>query len=50
MRSKEASLSMPLVERIAKAAKSKPSLVYAAAKFMAQSELRKRGITFGQLL
>jgi adenine-specific DNA-methyltransferase len=49
MRSNEASLSLPLAQTIAKSAKSKPVLVYAAAKFMAQDVLTKLGITFCQL-
>ncbi len=49
MRGNDAALSMPLAEQIAKAAKGKPVLVYAAAKFMSQNELTKRGITFCQL-
>ena len=49
MRSNDAALSMSLAEAIAKAANGKPALVYAAAKFMAQAELTKKGITFCQL-
>jgi adenine-specific DNA-methyltransferase len=49
MRRNDAALSMPLVEQIAKASKRKPVLVYAAAKFMAQAELTRKGITFCQL-
>jgi adenine-specific DNA-methyltransferase len=49
MRSNDAALSMPLAEVIAKTANGKPALVYAAAKFMAQAELTKKGITFCQL-
>ncbi|MFZ5693130.1 MAG: DNA methyltransferase [Pseudomonadota bacterium] len=49
MRGNQAALSMPLVEQIAKASKGKPVLVYAAAKFMAQAELTRKGITFCQL-
>jgi adenine-specific DNA-methyltransferase len=49
MRSNDASLSLPLAEQMAKSSKGKPTLVYAAAKFMAQSELSKKGITFCQL-
>jgi adenine-specific DNA-methyltransferase len=49
MRRNDAALSTPLAERIAKAAKGKPALVYAAAKFMAQAELTKKSITFCQL-
>jgi adenine-specific DNA-methyltransferase len=49
MRSNEAALSMPLAQAIASGAKGKPVLVYAAAKFMAQAELTKLGITFCQL-
>ncbi len=49
MRGNDAALTMPLAEQIAKAAKGKPVLVYAAAKFMSQSVLTKKGITFCQL-
>jgi adenine-specific DNA-methyltransferase len=49
MRGNEAALSMPLAQEIAKSAQGKPVLVYAAAKFMAQFELTKLGITFCQL-
>jgi adenine-specific DNA-methyltransferase len=49
MRGNDAALSMPLADEISKSAKGRPALVYAAAKFMAQAELTKRGITFCQL-
>jgi DNA modification methylase len=49
MRGNDAALSMPLAEQIAEAAKGKPVLVYAAAKFMSQRELTSKGITFCQL-
>jgi adenine-specific DNA-methyltransferase len=49
MRSNDAALSLPLAQTIAKSAKDNPVLVYAAAKFMAQAELTKLGITFCQL-
>jgi adenine-specific DNA-methyltransferase len=49
MRSNGAALSQPLAKEIAKSAWGKPALVYAAAKFMAQAELTKLGITFCQL-
>jgi adenine-specific DNA-methyltransferase len=51
MRSNAASLSQELAKEIAKAAKakSKPVLVYAAAKFLSQAQLSKAGITFCQL-
>jgi adenine-specific DNA-methyltransferase len=39
MRSNHAALSLPVAEQISKAAKGKPVLVYAAAKFMAQTDL-----------
>jgi adenine-specific DNA-methyltransferase len=49
MRGNDAALSLPLAQTIAKSAKDSPVLVYAAAKFMAQAELTKLGITFCQL-
>jgi adenine-specific DNA-methyltransferase len=49
MRSNDAALALPLAKEIVKGAKGKPVLVYAAAKFMAQAELTKGGITFCQL-
>jgi adenine-specific DNA-methyltransferase len=49
MRSNDAALSLPLAQTIAKSAKDNPVLVYAAAKFMAQAELTKLGLTFCQL-
>jgi adenine-specific DNA-methyltransferase len=49
MRSNDAALAMPLAKEIAKGAKGKPVLVYAAAKFMAHTELTKLGIKFCQL-
>lgn len=49
MRGNDAALSLPLAEKIAKSAKGKPVLVYAAAKFMAHNVLTEMGITFCQL-
>jgi adenine-specific DNA-methyltransferase len=49
MRGNDAALSMPLAHSVAKAAKGKPALVFAAAKFMSQAELSKLGITFCQI-
>lgn len=49
MRGNDAALSLPLAKEIAKSAKSKPALVYAATKFMAQKQLTEVGITFCQL-
>jgi len=49
MRSNDAALSLPLAKDIAKAAKGKPVLVFAAAKFMSQDALTKLGVTFCQL-
>lgn len=49
MRSNEAALSLDRAKAISTSAKGKPVLVYAAAKFMAQDELTKHGITFCQL-
>lgn len=49
MRSNEAALSKEMAARIAKAANGKPVLVFAAAKFMSQSELTRMGVTFCQL-
>lgn len=49
MRGNEAALTSTLVTTIEKSAKGKPVLVYAAAKFVSQSELSKIGITFCQL-
>jgi adenine-specific DNA-methyltransferase len=49
MRGNNAALSLPLAKEIAKAAKGKSTLVYAAAKFMSQAELTRVGITFCQL-
>ncbi len=49
MRSNGAALSMELANAISKSAKSKPVLVYAGAKFMAQDVLTRLGITFCQL-
>ena len=48
-RGNDAALSLQLAQTIAKGAKGKPALVYAAAKFMAQNALTKMGITFCQL-
>lgn len=49
MRGNDAALSMDMAQAIAKGAKGKPALVYAAAKFMAQEKLTKLGLTFCQL-
>jgi adenine-specific DNA-methyltransferase len=49
MRGNDAALSLPLAKEIAKGAKGRPVLVYAAAKFMSQAELTRVGITFCQL-
>jgi adenine-specific DNA-methyltransferase len=49
MRGNEAALSLDLAKQIEKGAKGKPVLVYAAAKFMSQADLTRRGITFCQL-
>lgn len=49
MRSNDAALDMKLAEKISKAAEGKPTLVYAAAKFMSQKELYRLGLTFCQL-
>lgn len=49
MRSNDAALSIELAQSIAKSAKGKPALVYAAAKFMSQAALTAIGITFCQL-
>jgi adenine-specific DNA-methyltransferase len=49
MRGNNASLSLPMAKEIAKGAKGKPTLVYAAAKFMSQAELTRASITFCQL-
>jgi adenine-specific DNA-methyltransferase len=49
MRGNEAALSLDLAKQIEKGAKGKPALVYAAAKFMSQADLTRRGITFCQL-
>jgi adenine-specific DNA-methyltransferase len=49
MRSNEAALSQPMANDIAKAAKGKQVLVYAAAKFMSQAELTRTSVTFCQL-
>ena len=49
LRGNDAALALPLAEQIAKSAKGKPTLVYAAAKFIAQAELSKNNITFCQL-
>jgi adenine-specific DNA-methyltransferase len=49
MRGNDAALSLSLAKEIAKAAKGKPVLVYAAAKFLAQKQLTEVGITFCQL-
>jgi len=49
MRGNDAALSMDAAQAIAKGAKGKPVLVYAAAKFMSQAALTALGITFCQL-
>jgi len=49
MRSNESALTLDLATQIEKGAKGKPILVYAAAKFMSQADLTRRGITFCQL-
>jgi adenine-specific DNA-methyltransferase len=49
MRGNDAALSLPLAKEIAKTAKGKATLVYAAAKFMSQAELTRVGVTFCQL-
>jgi adenine-specific DNA-methyltransferase len=49
MRSNDAALTLDLAKQIEKSAKGKPVLVYAAAKFMSQTDLTRRGITFCQL-
>jgi adenine-specific DNA-methyltransferase len=49
MRGNDAALSLPLAREIAKGAKGKPVLVYAATKFLAQKQLTEAGITFCQL-
>jgi adenine-specific DNA-methyltransferase len=49
MRGNDAALTLDLAKQIEKSAKGKPVLVYAAAKFMSQAELTRRGITFCQL-
>lgn len=49
MRGNDAALTLPLAKEIAKGAKGKPVLVYAATKFLAQKQLTEAGITFCQL-
>jgi adenine-specific DNA-methyltransferase len=49
MRCNDAALSLDMAKQIEKGAKGKPVLVYAAAKFMSQADLTRRGITFCQL-
>lgn len=49
MRSNDAALSIEMAQSIAKAARGKPVLVYAAAKFMSQVALTAIGVTFCQL-
>lgn len=49
MRGNDAALSLPLAKEIAKGAKGRPVLVYAATKFLAQKQLTEAGITFCQL-
>jgi adenine-specific DNA-methyltransferase len=49
MRGNDAALSIEAAKDISKAAKGKPVLVYAAAKFMSQAALTAIGITFCQL-
>lgn len=49
MRSNGAALSIEIAQACAKAAKGKPVLVYAAAKFVSQTALTGIGVTFCQL-
>jgi adenine-specific DNA-methyltransferase len=49
MRTHYAALSLEMAKQIEKSAKGKPVLVYAAAKFVSQTDLKHRGITFCQL-
>jgi adenine-specific DNA-methyltransferase len=49
MRSNESALTLDMAKQIEKSAKGKPVLVYAAAKFMSQADLTRRGMTFCQL-
>ena len=49
MRSAEAALTMPLAEKIKANSQGKPTLVYAAAKWMSQDALKPLGLTFCQL-
>lgn len=49
MRSNEAALTLDTAKQIEKSAKGKSVLVYAAAKFMSQADLTRRGIIFCQL-
>lgn len=49
MRSNAAMLDLTTAERIAKAAKGKPTLVFAAGKLMGQRVLTELGLTFCQL-
>jgi adenine-specific DNA-methyltransferase len=49
MRGNDAALTLDMARQIEKGAKGKPALVYAAAKFMSQADLTRRGITFCQL-
>jgi adenine-specific DNA-methyltransferase len=49
MRSNHSALTLEMAKQIEKAAKGKPILIYAAAKFMSQADLTKRSITFCQL-
>jgi adenine-specific DNA-methyltransferase len=49
MRGNDAALTLDMAKQIAKNAKGKPVLVYAAAKFMSQAELTRLDITFCQL-
>jgi adenine-specific DNA-methyltransferase len=49
MRGNGAAVSLDVAKQIEKGAKGKPVLVFAAAKFMSQADLTRRGITFCQL-
>jgi adenine-specific DNA-methyltransferase len=49
MRCNEAALSLEMAKKIERTANGKPVLIYAAAKFMSHSDLKRRNITFCQL-
>jgi hypothetical protein len=49
MKSGEAALTAELADKIAKAAGSKPVLIYGAQKFMSQKALKEQGVTFCHL-